>query len=381
MTRLLEILISLAIVAAIFLIVALILPSQRALVESVETNRRIGVVYDTVNSFRRFGEWNAITMRDPNAQLSLSGPEEGVGAKLDYRSNVKTVGNGSWEIVDSVQDESVTYAINNPMRGSDKRSQIKLEVTGSNRRNVTITQEYSVNYGWDLIGRYAGLYVSGNVGDDMKRGLQRLSNLLAAVPNVDYNEMGPLFTGLEVVDRPAENLLLVNSGSVERKDELLMAAMKSNMEWIRRTMDANNLVAAGPMRIQSTELSRDNYAFDVVQPVRRRSASAATTTTPAATGGEAAAPAPAAPAVDDGELTGLSLQGPVKYERSQPGKSVTANFGGYWTELENARNAMRAWAMTRGHEVIGRPWEEYTKGIDPAFSTDGEYKLYWDLKQ
>ena len=34
-------------------------------------------------------------------------------------------------------------------------------------------------------------------------------------------------------------------------------------------MDASGLVAAGPMRIVSTEFGRENYTFDVAQPVRK----------------------------------------------------------------------------------------------------------------
>ena len=60
MTRLIEILISLAIVAALFLLVSLVLPSQRNLLESVETNRKMTIVYDTLNSLRRFGQWNPL---------------------------------------------------------------------------------------------------------------------------------------------------------------------------------------------------------------------------------------------------------------------------------------------------------------------------------
>ena len=52
MTRLIEILISLAIVAALFLLVSLVLPSQRNLRETVETNRKMTIVYDTLNSLR-----------------------------------------------------------------------------------------------------------------------------------------------------------------------------------------------------------------------------------------------------------------------------------------------------------------------------------------
>ena len=54
MTRLLEILISMAIVAVLFVLVALFLPSSRTITEKIETNRRQAIVYDTLNSFRRF---------------------------------------------------------------------------------------------------------------------------------------------------------------------------------------------------------------------------------------------------------------------------------------------------------------------------------------
>ena len=43
-----------------------------------------------------------------------------------------------------------------------------------------------MKYGFDLFGRYAGLYVSRQIGDDIKLGLSRIANMLASVPNVDY---------------------------------------------------------------------------------------------------------------------------------------------------------------------------------------------------
>ena len=56
MTRLIEILISLAIVLGLYLVVALVLPSKRHLVEKVETNRKLTIVFDSLNSLRRFKE-------------------------------------------------------------------------------------------------------------------------------------------------------------------------------------------------------------------------------------------------------------------------------------------------------------------------------------
>ena len=80
MTRLLEILISLAIVLGLFVLVALVLPSKRHLVEKVETNRKLTIVFDSLNSLRRFDDWNPLVLRDPRMQLSYSGPASGVMA-------------------------------------------------------------------------------------------------------------------------------------------------------------------------------------------------------------------------------------------------------------------------------------------------------------
>jgi type II secretory pathway pseudopilin PulG len=365
MTRLIEVLISLAIVAVLFLAVSLVLPSSRHLSEKTETNRKMTIVYDTLNSLRRFKDWNPLVLRDPRMQLKLSGPDSGVGARMDYSSKQPALGNGSWEITATEPGKSVTYAIVNPQRGSNKRTTFIFKPTGRGvvKRNVEITQTYDVDYGWDLLGRYAGLYVSRHVGDDIKLGLQRLSNTLASVPNVDYRVPGSKLAGMTVVDRPSEDLLVVSAGSVERNNDIIKTSMKSNMEWIKRTMEASGLVAAGPMRIISTELGRENYTFDVAQPVRKAGPAEAGAT---GTGGAA--------------LSGLKLQGPVKYVQAKAGRAATASYVGYMAELDNVRNALRAWALTQGHEVTDRPYEVYKNGIDQAFTENGEYQVYWTLK-
>ncbi|MCJ0825143.1 SRPBCC family protein [Luteimonas sp. 50] len=378
MTRLIEVLISLAIVAVLFLLVALVLPSSRHLTEKVETNRKMTIVYDTLNSLRRFRDWNPLVLRDPRMKLQLSGPDSGVGARLDYTSSNPQLGTGSWEITATEPNASVSYAIVNPQRGHDKRSVFTLKPTGRAGRNVEITQSYDVQYGWDLLGRYAGMYVSRHVGDDMQLGLERLSNMLAQVPNVDYRMQGSKLADLKMVDVPAEDLLLVSAGSIERNNQKIKDSMKANMEWINRTMAASGLVAAGPMRIISTELGRETYTFDVVQPVRRGAAAKADADTTESDDGEAAA-APA-PVASTGPLSGIKLQGPVKYEHTEGGRAATGSYTGYMAELEAVRNAVRAWALTQGEEAIGRPYEVYKNGIDNAFTADGQYQVYWMLK-
>ncbi|QNN47339.1 polyketide cyclase [Thermomonas brevis] len=353
MTRLLEILISLAIVVALYLVVGLVLPSSRHLVEKTETNRKLTIVFDTLNSFRRFKDWNTLSLRDPRMQMTLSGPEEGVGARLDYDSKEHGLGQGSWEITESVPREKIAFKIDNVERGENKRTEFTFKPTGRNNRNVEITQTYDVDYGWNLLGRYAGLYVTRHVGDDMKMGLTRLVNMLASVPNVDYAVKDSKMTTPKVVERPAEDLLFVNAGAVERGNTQIQSSIAANSEWIKRVIDANGLEAVGPVRIVTTDLGRETYTFDVVQPVRKK---------------------------DGGAVGKVATQGPVQYVQAPASKAATASYTGYMAELENVRNALRAWAATHGYEVKDRAFEDYKSGVTGAFTENGEFDVYWPVK-
>ena len=88
MTRIIEFLIALGIVAGLFVIIGVCLPGERHISESIETNRKMTIVYDTVNSLRRFKDWNPLVLRDPAVELKLSGPASGL--RLATRGNSPT---------------------------------------------------------------------------------------------------------------------------------------------------------------------------------------------------------------------------------------------------------------------------------------------------
>jgi len=357
MTRLIELLISLAIVAALFVGIGVVLPDSRHLSNSVETNRKTTIVFDTLNSLRRFDDWNPLVMKDPAMQVKLSGPEAGVGARLDYSSQEDGLGDGSWEIVKSVPGESVGYALTDIEPGNNKRTEFVLKKTGKGGRNIQITQRYDVDYGWNLIGRYAGLYVSSSVGEDMKLGLSRLSNMLATVPNYDYAELSKDDPSLapKLVDRPAENLLLVTA-VVPRDNAKVQAQMQGNIEWINKVVAANGLEKVGPVRIITNEFGAESYSFDVAQAVRKVGAT-----------GPASA-------------LSVNLQGPVTVLFNEPAKLASVPFKGHMANLPRMRDAIRGWALTRGYETVERPYESWNTGIDAGFTDQGQFDLYWAVK-
>ncbi|MGH8061264.1 MAG: polyketide cyclase [Pseudoxanthomonas sp.] len=389
MTRLIEFLIALALVLALFLVVGLILPSKRHLEESVETNRRMTIVFDTLNSVRRMKDWNQLI---PNkaSELTYSGGDEGhtgVGARVDFASADKHMGKGSWAITESEIPGStgaggkVSYAIVDNTHGDDKKTNFVLTPAGKNGRNVKITQTYDVHYGWNLINRFHGMYVSRQVGDVMKSSLSKLTNLLATVPNFDYRIEGSKLTGLRIADVAAEDLLVVTAGNIERNNDAIKASIKANQEWIKRVMESNGLEAAGPVRIVTTDFGAEKYAFDVAQPVRKRNGAAAAK--PAE--GDKAKPAEVVPApvatASNGPLR-VSVSGtPVKYEHHEAHKAASASYTGYMAELDAVRSSLRAWAMTNGYEVTDRPYESWKGGVDQAFTADGTFDVYWAIKQ
>ena len=359
MTRIIEFLIALGIVAGLFVIIGVVLPGERHITESIETNRKMTIVYDTVNSLRRFKDWNPLVLRDPAVELKHSGPASGVGARLDFSSKEPSLGNGSWVITESEPNKRVAIDIEDATKGHDKKTSFTLEPTGKGGRNVKITQDYSVKYGFNLFGRYAGLYVSRHVGDDLKLGLSRMANMLATVPNIDYRTAEAPLTDLAIVDAPAEDLLVVTAGNVDRGEATISKSIKDNQEWIKRVMEANDLEAAGPFRIITTDFGQEKYAFDVAQPVKKK-------------GTEGASAEALTVKIDGGA--------PVKYVHVAPHRTAHAKYTGHMAGLDIARNALRAWAVTGGNEVIDRPYESWNAGVDKSFTPEATYDIYWAVK-
>jgi hypothetical protein len=381
MTRFVEFLISLLIVVVVFVVIGLFLPSKRFYTYSIETNRPMATVNDLFNGFSRFTDWNPLLRYDKNATKEITGPAMGPGAKFSYSSRDKTIGSGSWEIIESIPGEKVKYRLTGPTRGKDKSMTIKFERTGQKKQNIKITQEYRVDYGWDLVGRYAGLYVNRNIGDDVKRGLDKFSALLASIPKFDYSAHTGAF---EIIEMPMQDVLLVSTSAKNSNDEIAVA-MENQVSWIKKVMAANGLVANGPLRIVTNEFTSNSYAFDVVQPVRKRSGSepAAPAADESADAEEAATPSVPSTAeeiVPAGEKMILNMEGPVSYEQIPARRVAMTTYIGPAPGLPRAREMLRAWALTHGHDTQDRPYEEYLGGVSAMLNEDAQFKIYWPLK-
>jgi hypothetical protein len=73
---------------------------------------------------------------------------------------------------------------------------------------------YDVSYGWNLVNRFANLYIHGDPDAFIQFSLNNLQNVLAGVPNIDYSQLIPY-----VAQTQPTPVLLVST-SIARKDGL-----------------------------------------------------------------------------------------------------------------------------------------------------------------
>ncbi len=385
MTRIIEFLIAAAMVVVLFLVIALFLPAKRVLTYSIETNRPANTVYDVVNGFHHFKEWNPLLSYDRNMKVDISADSSAIGSTLKYDSSKQVVGAGTWTLAEQEPGKKVAYKLDTNSIGSNKTMVITIEPVVAKSKNITVntknlrvTQQYTVNYGWNLFGRYAGMYVNRNVGDEMKTGLQKLNTLLVSIPKYDYNMHTEPFVISEVA---AQNVLVVPTEAKRANNEVILA-MNNQMGWVKKVMDANGLVSAGPMRIVTTEYTSAAYAFDIVVPVRK-AGSASTTAAPTAPAveGEVAAPAPAPePVVAATEKLSIKVEGPVKAEFYPTVKTVNTKFVGSALSLVMVRDMVRAYALAHGYKPTDRAFDEYLGSIDTQNDTTSQYVVYWPIQ-
>lgn len=387
MTRILELLISLIIVAVVFVLIGVMLPAERKVSHTIETNYPARMVFDLMNGFRRFPEWHPLRSHDPSMTTTLEGPERGVGAKFVFDSRNPKVGKGSYEIISSEDVTEIAYAIEDGSRGENKLAVVEFDDRG---KTVEVKWTYTVEYGWDLLGRYAGLYVSRTAGDDIKLALGQVGGLLATMPRFDYGNVDVSY------DEVPASHILYSSLKTKRNITAVEEGMTKAITEIRKALADNKLEAAGPVRLITTNFGSDEYEFDVAIPFNvPENAQFIDPNAPKegeeaaegeAAGEEAAAPAeapmtgqkPAEPSLP--MLADLKLPDSVKQGASYGGQALSTTYQGHPAALPLIRDQLRAYAATHGERIQDRAYEEYLTDIESTAAEDAQFKIYWPIQ-
>lgn len=336
MTRILEFVISIAIVVVLFLGIGLLLPSHARVERKVELGNPMVQVYDTLNSMKQFNIWQPWLAMDKLAKYSVEGPEFGVGSKVRWNSFLnKQLGTGTAEIVESEPDELIKMSIDNNWRGHNKTWTMFFEQS-TQTNAVTVRWVVDVDYGWDIMGRYAGLYLNGRVGELMNEGLGRLASFMATVPNADYSQVEITIVDVAPVDWAFVGVSV--PAAPRQWDEAEVKMTEANAE-VAQFISRNKLEALGPARRYINVLGEETNDFSMGFPVAPNTAAS----------------------------TGRVQQAPF-----YAGRALTTEYRGHRVGLAKPRDMLKAYGLTHGYSFdrdFGGSWEEWLPEAEDGSGT------------
>ena len=383
MMRVLEFIVALIMKVVLYTLVGVFMPDHGSTSRSLEVSHDFRQVYDILSNFRRFPDYGVLRAYDPNTQFTYAGPAYGVGAQVSWTSNNSKVQSGTLTItkdepgarqVRDAGSAEIVWSLKNPWTGHDKRFDIELSRSG---RLVKVVMRYKVNYGWNLIDRYSRLYIHGDPAAFVQYTLSNLQNVLASIPNVDYNSMHPVIEAT-----PSQPVLYVSTKAKRTLDDVAVATDAALKE-IDAAMKTLGVTAAGPRITITRDYGDQNYAFDVAVPISSSTLTLDKQTYDLTQPGQAADTADGSAAgagawTKDGALI---VAGAVRARMDFGGRALEADLQASPASLPLMRLYLQAYAQTHGYayDPNSKPlYDAVIKDVDPN-TGEGSYKVYLPL--
>lgn len=171
-----KILIALAVLFAVFLLVAATQPEDFTITRTATFAAAPAAVFPHVNNLHRWQEWSPWARLDPAVRNSYSGPDEGTGAVFSWAGNNK-VGEGTMTITASRPADLVQLRLDFVKPFACTNTAEFTFQTHGNQTVVTWTMTGKKN----LIAKAMGLVMNMDemVGGDFEKGLAQLRVIVA----------------------------------------------------------------------------------------------------------------------------------------------------------------------------------------------------------
>ncbi|GJL81104.1 MAG: hypothetical protein DHS20C01_07380 [marine bacterium B5-7] len=174
------VIIGLILLVAVLAVVGLLLPDTVRVERSITINASPDSIFPKVNSVAVFREWSPWYQRDPDMEVSYSGPDSGVGAAVEWSSNQSDVGSGRQIITESREYEYVGYDLDFGAQGKAQAwFEFEPSANSTTEQPMTdVTWGFTTDFGYDLIGRYFGLVLESMLAPDYEEGLKGLKTVV-----------------------------------------------------------------------------------------------------------------------------------------------------------------------------------------------------------
>jgi hypothetical protein len=170
-----NILIGLVAVIAVFLIIVALRPVDFRVERSATISAPAPLLFEQVNDHHKFAVWNPFLKLDPNVKNTYSGPDSGIGAVCSWEGNSK-IGAGSATIIESKPGELVRQRMDwkRPMEGT---STVEFTFKNVGDKTVVTWAMYGKN---NFMGKLVSLFMDCEkmVGPQFEQGLAELGKVV-----------------------------------------------------------------------------------------------------------------------------------------------------------------------------------------------------------
>jgi len=304
-------------------------PATVTVERSVVVNRPAATVFTLLNGFRTWTHWSPWADLDPDADFERTGPEFGVGARLEWSGDPALLGSGWQEITVSEPWRRVELRTDiGPQGAAVTTYRVAGDRLGS---RVTWAFETDVSAGQGVagawLGRYFGLFLARWVGADFERGLARLKAYAETLPERDFSD-----AEIERVSPGPRRVAQVRGTSAPEPEQVAAALAEAYGEISAWAAETGASLADPPLAV--TRRSGDGaYRFEAAIPLE--------------TGSEAP-----------------PARGRVELGRSPGGPAARIVHRGPYGNTLASYEQLYAWIAARGLEPTGVSWEEYVS--DPG---------------
>ena len=157
----------------IALLVGFLLPSQFHVQRQIKIAAPPETVFAHIANLRAWRKWGVWFQRDPNMNVTYSGPEAAVGMQSVWQSEQE--GSGQMTITALKLNEKIVYDLAFPELGMGSTGELTL--SAQDGVTTVVWADYG-DVGDNPLYRYFALLMDGMIGPDFEAGLENLKSLV-----------------------------------------------------------------------------------------------------------------------------------------------------------------------------------------------------------
>lgn len=319
-----KIVVAVAVVVGLLAVCGFLLPRQVHVERSAVIEAPPSTVFALLNGYKMFNKWSPWYALDPQAKYTYEGPDFGVGAKMTWVGDPKTVESGSQEIIESRHAELVRARLDFGGGGTGTYA-FALAPEGSGTK---VTWAFDTDLGMNPMSRYFGLMFDDMIGKDYDKGLAGLKTLAEGLPKADFSDLA-----IEVVEAAPVTVAFLPATCGKDEQEIAKTIGGAYAQ-VGKFMMKNGLRQAAAPIVINNKWDESGYQFDAAIPVDR-------------------APEREVPA-----------DSPVQVKQTYAGKALKVVHRGAYGNMPASYDKLQAYIAAHGYETAGPPWDEYV--TDPG---------------